>query len=446
MRTGQQGQRRRGRRSGVGILALVLCLGACGGQSRTVHSAPPPSGSSAPPSGSSAPPTLSPSQLQHLAGPPVPTVSNPWSAYRTAVNPGSRLLFSSSNVVWEIPDLGMSHVDNNLKAGPYDSNFAQPGTLLYRSTTGGTNWTTAYSDATGIWGFDFISPTQGWVVNVTSLVTTSDGGAHWKTVSEPSGTALVRVAFVNEVAGYGITSQGGLVTTNDGGSSWQTASLAEPAAAMCLSGSALFIGTEAGNVYTTSIPDGSASEVFRSALQAPEHSLWIDMSCEENTIAVSETDASPAGGKNPTFEIVASGDSGRTWPLLADSGQNAQRDIPAGPMTLPGLTGILASRQAVSAASASGQSIQWTTVSLTGRALLPQSQSLYHLEPGESKDRLRLGGLALSATGPVAELNLIGFSGTNSTITPLLADGRPDGTQWSVLSRGPAIAVPGSGS
>lgn len=170
------------------------------------------------------------------------------------------------------------------------------------------------------------------------------------------------------------------------------------------------------------------------------------MSCEEDTVVVSETIEQSTGAMNPTFEIVASGDSGKTWPLVAGIGKDAQRDIPAGPVTLPSLTGILASRRAVSVASESGQSVQWTTLSLTGHALVPQGVSLYRLGPSESKKRLRLGGLALSVTGPVAELNLIGVSGTDATITPLLTEGGPDGTQWSVLSRVPVIVVPGNGS
>jgi hypothetical protein len=132
--------------------------------------------------------------------------------YLTDVNPGSSIVFPSSEVGWRVNGQGASAgIDDSLGAGPAGATADWPGSSVSVSRDGGITWETRYRDAAGIWGLDFISGTTGWVVGVTSLARTTDGGASWQAAAEPSaGDPLVAVDFTSGSTGYGLSVSGHL--------------------------------------------------------------------------------------------------------------------------------------------------------------------------------------------------------------------------------------------
>ena len=76
-----------------------------------------------------------------------------------------------------------------------DNGSAWPGTSIEETDRGGKSWSTILRIASGIWGMDLVSRDVGFAVGVTSLRITSDGGKHWRQVSEPAGHPLVWVEF-----------------------------------------------------------------------------------------------------------------------------------------------------------------------------------------------------------------------------------------------------------
>jgi len=151
--------------------------------------------------------------------------SDPWLAYRTAVDPGPAIQ-ATDGVVWRLTGQGPTpHIDDELSAGP-GAKYTWPGNAIQASTDGGTSWSQIYNVTGGIWGIDLMNATTGWVVGVTSFAMTTDGGSTWTNESEPSAGKLVVVDFTSPTVGFGLTTQGRLVSTTDSGNSWANASLA----------------------------------------------------------------------------------------------------------------------------------------------------------------------------------------------------------------------------
>ena len=76
----------------------------------------------------------------------------------------------------------------------------------------------------GIGGIQFTSRDQGWAVSSSSIMATTDGGAHW-TVQLSGSLSLTSVDFINGRDGWAVGS-GRLLATTDGGTHWTA--LTEP--------------------------------------------------------------------------------------------------------------------------------------------------------------------------------------------------------------------------
>jgi len=99
---------------------------------------------------------------------------------------------------------------------------------------------------------DLLSPSRGWVVGVTSLERTTDGGRTFQRAGEPSGHALVRVDFVSADVGFGLTTTGQLVQTSDAGSSWAPGTLPVAGGEMCFASPQVgYLADQSGNVFAT---------------------------------------------------------------------------------------------------------------------------------------------------------------------------------------------------
>ena len=72
--------------------------------------------------------------------------------------------------------------DNTVVVG---GKSAATGSMIWRSTDGGVNWSTAYSiaDTQPIECFSFINTLTGFCVDINRLIMTTDGGASWSLVS-----------------------------------------------------------------------------------------------------------------------------------------------------------------------------------------------------------------------------------------------------------------------
>lgn len=81
------------------------------------------------------------------------------------------------------------------------------------SVTGNQLRAVAYADAA-----------HGWAVgDAGTVVLTTDGGAHWKTVESGSTASLVSVAFHDALVGWILGDDGRVLRTVDGGARWQSA-------------------------------------------------------------------------------------------------------------------------------------------------------------------------------------------------------------------------------
>ncbi len=86
----------------------------------------------------------------------------------------------------------------------------------------------AWAGPGALTGVQFVSSQRGWVVGLSEILATSDGGRHW-TIQLKGDLRLASVDFVDRSHGWAVGAQSLLVTT-DGGSNW--AALPEPCPAI----------------------------------------------------------------------------------------------------------------------------------------------------------------------------------------------------------------------
>lgn len=265
-------------------------------------------------------PTTTTGTTQAITGPP-PTVADPWLAYRSDVNPGPAIQFVSAKVGWRLNEPATSPgIDENLSSGPNGSTMASPGNSIALSQDGGSTWSTILREPTGIWGFDVLSPTMGWAVGVTSLEETTDGGATWQQLAEPTGSHLVSVDFVSPTDGFGLTTVGKLVKTIDGGHLWTPSGLSTTGSSQCfVSAQVGYVADASGNVYSTNDGGATWSEA-RAPTGIVPTSEWPSLSCSGTVGWLSLAEVVP--GRTGEYLVEETSDSGSTWALVASNDQS----------------------------------------------------------------------------------------------------------------------------
>lgn len=238
--------------------------------------------------------------------------SDPWLAYRTAVDPGPAIQ-ATDGVVWRLTGQGPTpHIDDELSAGP-GAKYTWPGNAIQAPTDGGTSWSQIYNVTGGIWGIDLMNATTGWVVGVTSFAMTTDGGSTWTNESEPSAGKLVVVDFTSPTVGFGLTTQGRLVSTTDSGNSWANASLAGTGTSLCFSNPQTGnVAGANGSIWHTSSGGASWTSAGNPLLKAGSP-IWTQLSCNGGNVIASQVAANAQGPATPSFLVDTSSDGGTTW-------------------------------------------------------------------------------------------------------------------------------------
>ncbi len=73
-----------------------------------------------------------------------------------------------------------------------------------------------------LFGIDFVSPQQGWIVGARgAILHTKDGGQTWQAQRADTFSWLEDVRFTNEKHGVAVGSSGTILRTEDGGETWK---------------------------------------------------------------------------------------------------------------------------------------------------------------------------------------------------------------------------------
>jgi photosystem II stability/assembly factor-like uncharacterized protein len=156
---------------------------------------------------------------------------------------------------------------------------------ILATSDGGRTWTAQYAGQAKLYQVDFTDATRGWAVGPNALLRTTDGGRTWTQLSEPACNTVESVHFVNRDLGYAVAggaqvwmsggvpaavSGGQLLTTSDGGSHWTSVSGAPvQAQTACFSNPADgFVGTP-GKVWHTTDGGKTWSLAFTEPSAAP---------------------------------------------------------------------------------------------------------------------------------------------------------------------------------
>ncbi len=272
------------------------------------------------------------SALPPVSPPPPPPNAAPWRAYLTDVNPGSAIRFTTSETGWRLDGQGGApYLDDSLAAGPHGTISDWPGSSLSRSVDGGHSWESIYTAKDGIWGLDPLSDREGWVVGVTSLAYTNDGGSTWRELGEPKSKPLVSVDFVSDVEGYGLTTDGQLVQSSDGGASWEPGNLQDPGADLCFaSQESGYVSTQDGDVFSTD----HAGQTWTPSAKAPiVYDLapyWSQISCNGSDVWQGLRVLDPGAGGQP-YVVSYSEDRGSTWSVVAGNALDESLHAPKAP-------------------------------------------------------------------------------------------------------------------
>jgi photosystem II stability/assembly factor-like uncharacterized protein len=241
-----------------------------------------------------------------------------WRSFNTSVQPGSAVQFASSQYGWQVAGLD-ANLDGNLSAAPIDTGYDRPGDAVLATDDGGTSWHPILDGTTdglnGIWGVDLYSTRAGWVVGVTSLVRTENGGASWTRMGEPDGTHLVSVDFSSSRLGLGLTTDGDVVTSDDAGQSWRSAGLDQKGTSLCRDSDAEFVVNLRGDIYTSTDHGVHWRLGYRDT--TPSFGpVWSQTTCHGTEVWSSAQYTARLhnlGPKGQPYTIVHSADAGRTW-------------------------------------------------------------------------------------------------------------------------------------
>jgi hypothetical protein len=382
---------------------------------------------------------------------PAPPVGN-WIDYATSVNPGSAIQFVSASDGWRLDGQeGAPYLDQDIAAGPGRGSAIVdwPGASVSSSSDGGKTWTTIFTGTDGIWGLDLLSADVGWVVGVTSLSRTTDGGSSWQQMGEPQGQFLVAVDFSSSGTGFGITTKGQLVSTTDGGSSWAPSGFTGSAGSFCFTSSQTgYVADQSGNVFTTA--DGGADWGLSRETQVPsdlQPGIWVGLSCSPANVvqAVDVLDVAVNPPVEP-YVVSESTDGGLTWSVLADSSSDPGFKVPIAPGPVQQLAGatIFASASALIVGfPMSGWRLQIATANRSSSAASQVPDLPTASTPGQSAGYMIVHGL--SAVGLSGWLllndNAVGPDNSPETESILLRTTN-GGSSWNILESGAVGAPP----
>lgn len=110
--------------------------------------------------------------------------------------------------------------------------------LLLINTTINAQWITQTSGTTSsLWGNFFFSNDTGFVVgNGPAILSTTNGGSTWNTITPPAGVTqgLRGVTFTNAITGYAVGTSGRILKTRNRGVTWDTIVRPTTAGLLCV--------------------------------------------------------------------------------------------------------------------------------------------------------------------------------------------------------------------
>ena len=250
----------------------------------------------------------------------VVTTPNPCEQYLTSVHPNSDLAFANASDGWKVDGQGSNPYQyGNLTAGPNDTEFQWPGDSVSATSDGGATWTTILSAPGGVWGVDLLNQSVGFVIGVTTVYRSTDGGNTWSVVPEPLGNSIAMADFSSTSTGIAVTTNGAVITTSDGGATWTQSSSNSSFAvtSLCMSSSTTGFATNAnGDVYATSNSGSTWQNVYSpSPVHGTLFGIWSSLSCNTNGEAVAGDDYLVQGiaSSGTPYEVAAGGTTASSW-------------------------------------------------------------------------------------------------------------------------------------
>jgi len=188
---------------------------------------------------------------------------------------------------------------------------------LYKTTNGGTNWSTVYNSTTNEIFTDivFTNVNTGYAVgSYGRQMKTTNAGASWtpSTISS-SGSVLGSLCFVNETTGYAVGDNNAAVKTTNAGVNWTTMSVASP-----------FINLS--DVFFTDINNGyisCATGIYRTTNGGAN---WFALATPSGGYAKVQFRGNFGYAIKGDGQIIKSTDAGTSWivqPTVTDNGLSA---------------------------------------------------------------------------------------------------------------------------
>lgn len=187
--------------------------------------------------------------------------------------------------------------------------------MIWCTTDGGKTWTQQYSESggTGFGVVQFADNLTGWVIGVSEMLKTSDGGNTWERLPLPddvTGLELTDFVFLDSLNGWLLATPNLVLHTSDGGNTWEVET----------------IPVEQGHgLYKLSFIDsetGWASGVSGEIWQRTEDGTWVQQenpyaSIDANMADIRFFDEYEGWAVSSTGYILHTVNGGTTWLLNA---------------------------------------------------------------------------------------------------------------------------------
>jgi len=399
--------------------------------------------------GTSPPPTGVPNT-------PPPPLPDRWRAYLTAVNPGNAIDFATTRAGWRLEGQdGVPHLDKLLAAGPAGTSMTWPGSSVAKTTDGGKSWTSILHLSSGVWGMDLLSPSRGWVVGVTSLERTTNGGRTFQRAGEPSGHPLVKADFVSADVGFGLTTTGQLVQTSNAGSSWTPGTLPAVGVAMCFASTQVgYLADQSGNVFVTGNAGRTWKETERSSV-ASGSLAWSDLSCNGTQAWLNAAIFDPVSPRPPLPYLLAqTSNSGASWSAVSDNPVGRETALPTasrapgdlGPVGFAAVSAGLSGQSVLVGLSPTAWQVRVVTTPGVGRGF---SMATVPAVPSQSPSPSSAHGYIqpisetfVGSTGWIYFDDTALGSASTARWEPVIWRTTDGGSSWTELSAGPKQAPP----